>query len=78
MRDYLDRSIDMYWDAHAPVTAPTFGTEQEAKAWVGSQYIVLRGVCKTHGLWFEGAVGHSYNELQLQEALGTEKHKEEE
>ena len=67
MREYLDRSIDAWWEEEGLPIKDISGSEASIKAFVGSQYIQLRGICKQKGIWFEGAIGEAYNELQLKQ-----------
>jgi hypothetical protein len=66
MREYLDRSIDAYWEETSvkPIVKGSFEDIESLKEWVGNYYIQLRGICIQEEVWFEEAVGKAYSELK--------------
>lgn len=66
MREYLDRSIDAYWDEQGEDKGLKLVStdDEEMKQHIGDKYIELRGMCKANGLWFEEAVGYAYSKLK--------------
>ena len=66
MREYLDRSIDTWWEEQDKKAPKIDG---DTKKFVGDQYIMLRGLCLRENIWFEEAVGEACASLPQKEEV---------